>query len=186
MVHRLLGGLGDPPIALVLWNGEAIGDPAPKARVKIQDRRTFWQLLTNVYLNFGDALSEGRIEIEGDLLAFLEIVYRSEEARPVHGPAAALADWWRTPGTNTLGRSRSNIHHHYDIGDAFYRLWLDREMVYTCAYFPTPEASLEEAQTAKMDLVCRKLWLKPGETVVEAGCGWGALAIHMARHYGAK
>ena len=57
-------------------------------------------------------------------------------------------------------------------------------MLYTCAYFPSPEVSLEEAQTAKMELVCRKLWLKPGETVVEAGCGWGALALYMARHYG--
>ena len=57
-------------------------------------------------------------------------------------------------------------------------------MVYTCAYFPTPDTSLEDAQTAKLDLVCRKLWLQPGETVVEAGCGWGALALHMARHYG--
>ncbi len=90
---------------------------------------------------------------------------------------------WRSGGggrANTPGRSRSNIHHHYDIGDDFYRLWLDREMVYTCAFFPSPEVSLEDAQTAKLELVCRKLWLKPGETVVEAGCGWGALAIHMA------
>src|SRR6185436_5534552 len=65
-----------------------------------------------------------------------------------------------------------------------YRLWLDEEMVYTCAYFPTPEASLEEAQVAKLDLVCRKLQLKPGERVIEAGCGWGSLALYMARHYG--
>ena len=100
------------------------------------------------------------------------------------GLAAALAEWRRKPRANTLGGSRSNIHHHYDIGDDFYRLWLDREMVYTCAFFPSPEVSLEEAQTAKMELVCRKLWLKPGETVVEAGCGWGALALYMARHYG--
>jgi cyclopropane-fatty-acyl-phospholipid synthase len=98
--------------------------------------------------------------------------------------AAALAEWRRKPRANTLGGSRSNIYHHYDIGDDFYRLWLDREMVYTCAFFPTPQVSLEEAQVAKMDLVCSKLWLKPRETVVEAGCGWGALALHMARHYG--
>ena len=68
--------------------------------------------------------------------------------------------------------------------EPFYQLWLDRELVYTCAYFEDPEMSLEDAQVAKLDLVCRKLRLRPGETVVEAGCGWGALAIHMARNYG--
>ena len=85
-----------------------------------------------------------------------------------------------------MAGSRANIHHHYDIGDDFYRLWLDEQMLYTCAYFATPAATLEEAQRAKMDYVCRKVWLRPGETVVEAGCGWGALALHMARHYGVR
>ena len=184
LVHRVLSAVGNPPIAMVLWNGEVIGHPAAKARMKIHDRRTFWQLLANVYLNFGDAFSEGRIEVEGDLLLFLEAVYRSEDGQPRDGLAAALAEWRRRPRANTLGRSRSNIYHHYDIGDDFYRLWLDQEMVYTCAFFPSPQASLEEAQAAKMELVCRKLWLKPGETVVEAGCGWGALALYMARNFG--
>jgi cyclopropane-fatty-acyl-phospholipid synthase len=90
------------------------------------------------------------------------------------------------PRLNTLSGSKKNIHDHYDIGNEFYRLWLDDRMQYTCAYFPTPSATLEEAQTAKMDHVCRKLMLKPGETVVEAGCGWGTLALHMAKHYGVK
>ena len=184
LVGRLLSALGSPPIALVLWDGVSIGHANPKARVKIHDRRTFWQLLANVSLSFGDALSDGRIEVEGDLLEFLEIIYRCEETQPRGGLLDALAEWRRRPRANTLGGSRSNIHHHYDLGDDFYRLWLDREMVYTCAYFPAPDVSLEEAQTAKMDLICRKLWLKPGQTVVEAGCGWGALALHMARRYG--
>src|SRR5512135_1217229 len=87
---------------------------------------------------------------------------------------------------NTFSAALSNIHHHYDIGNDFYKLWLDERMLYTCAYFPRDDISLEEAQLAKMDHVCRKLRLQPGETVVEAGCGWGALALHMARHYGVK
>ena len=70
------------------------------------------------------------------------------------------------------------------MGNDFYKLWLDDQLLYTCAYFPTPSATLEHAQIAKMDHVCRKLRLQPGETVVEAGCGWGALALHMAREYG--
>ena len=183
LVRRLLDSLGSPPIALVLWDGEAIGHAQAQARVVIRDRPTFWRLVYNPDLHFGDAYSDGSVEVEGDLLSFLELVYRAEDARPRSG-LAAVANRLRRERLNTIGRARSNIYHHYDIGDDFYRLWLDRQMVYTCAYFPTPDATLEEAQTAKMDLVCRKLWLKPGETVVEAGCGWGAFALHMARSCG--
>src|SRR5207249_2006321 len=70
---------------------------------------------------------------------------------------------------NTSRSARHNVHHHYDLGNDFYRLWLDRELLYSCAYFATPDVGLEEAQRAKMDLVCRKLRLRPGEAVVEAG-----------------
>src|SRR5690606_21372088 len=87
---------------------------------------------------------------------------------------------------NSLRGSRENIHHHYDIGNAFYALWLGQSMAYTCAYFNTPQATLDEAQCAKMEHVCRKLGLKPGQSGVEAGCGWGTLALHMARHHGVK
>src|SRR3989442_1155546 len=86
--------------------------------------------------------------------------------------------------STSLGGARHNIHHHYDSGNDFYHLWLDSALVYTCAYFPSPSLSLEQAQAAKMDYVCRKLWLQPGDKVIEAGCGWGALAIHMAMRYG--
>src|SRR4029078_9600138 len=87
---------------------------------------------------------------------------------------------------NTRLGSRENIHHHYDISNEFYSLWLGETMAYTCAYFPTPVATPDQAQGAKMDHVCRKIRLNRGERVVEAGCGWGALALHMARHYGVK
>jgi cyclopropane-fatty-acyl-phospholipid synthase len=90
----------------------------------------------------------------------------------------------RMPHGCSLHKSRDNIHHHYDIGNDFYRRWLDDQLVYTCAYFPEPALTLEAAQIAKMDHVCRKLRLQPGQTVLEAGSGWGALAMHMARHYG--
>ena len=81
-------------------------------------------------------------------------------------------------------RDRSAIQYHYDVGNDFYRLWLDERMVYSCAYFEAPSLSLEEAQLAKLDLVCRKLRLKPGETLLDVGCGWGALIMHAAQHYG--
>jgi cyclopropane-fatty-acyl-phospholipid synthase len=88
---------------------------------------------------------------------------------------------------NTFDKAKSNIHHHYDIGNDFYRLWLDQaEMQYTCAYFPDPSMTLEQAQLAKLHHVCRKLELQADDNVVEAGCGWGGLALFMARHYGVK
>lgn len=78
------------------------------------------------------------------------------------------------------------IHHHYDLSNEFYALFLDPMMVYTCAYFRTPEASLAQAQRDKLDLVCRKLRLQPGERYLDIGCGWGSLAIWAAKHYGVE
>ena len=82
--------------------------------------------------------------------------------------------------------NQRNIAYHYDVSNAFYRLWLDDDMVYTCAYFHTWSDSLEAAQANKLDMVCRKLRLKPGETMLDIGSGWGSLACHAARHYGVK
>jgi cyclopropane-fatty-acyl-phospholipid synthase len=86
-----------------------------------------------------------------------------------------------------LSESRRNIHHHYDLGNEFYKLWLDRKaMQYTCAYYPEPALTIEQAQQAKMHHVARKLRLSAGERVVEAGGGWGGLALFMAKNYGVK
>jgi cyclopropane-fatty-acyl-phospholipid synthase len=176
----MLRALGNPPIEIALWDAQRLrGGQAPLDRVLIRDRTTLWRLVAQPELHFGDAYAAGRIEVEGDLVRLLEAVYLA--SWPLEKP---LRRRRRRPRSNTLRGSRANIHHHYDIGDDFYRLWLDRDMLYTCAYFPTPSATLEEAQQAKMELVCRKLWLERGETVVEAGCGWGAMALYMARHYG--
>jgi cyclopropane-fatty-acyl-phospholipid synthase len=79
-----------------------------------------------------------------------------------------------------------NVQHHYDLGNDFYRLWLDPSMLYTCAYYETADATLEQAQLAKLNHVCRKLKLREGMEVVEAGCGWGSLAMHMVEHYGVR
>jgi cyclopropane-fatty-acyl-phospholipid synthase len=172
---------------VVLWDGRNItaDGSSPSVGMVIHDRATLWRLLINPLLHFGDDYSAGRIEIEGGLVQFLETVYRAMACRPEFRRVSDPAAYRRNqPNLNSLSESRQNIHHHYDIGNDFYQLWLDAEMLYTCAYFPDPAASLEDAQIAKMDLVCRKLRLQPGQTIVEAGCGWGALARHMARQYG--
>ena len=103
--------------------------------------------------------------------------------RPIRGRRPCCAGLHRGQA-NTLHGARDNIHRHYDIGDDFYRLWLDGEMLYSGAYFADAAMTLEDAQRAKLHYVCRKLWLRPGETVVEVGGGWGALALLLARDYG--
>lgn len=189
LLRRLLRFLGDPPMAFALWNGERVA-PAGRdsvAQVRISDRAALLGMLRDPRVRFGDLYSEGRVEVDGDLVQLLEAVYRSGRNTPAKtGALRRLASLWHRPNGNSLSGSRDNIHHHYDIGNEFYSLWLGSTMAYTCAYYPTPTATLDEAQVAKMDHVCRKLRLRPGETVVEAGCGWGALGLHMARHYGVK
>ena len=188
LVRRFLHALGDPPLRVVLWDGNEYASPAdPAAGMVIRNRASLWRLFTNPLLHFGDDYSADRIEIEGGLVTFMEAVYRAMANKPGYRRVSDPAAYRRhQPRLNSLTGSRENIHHHYDLGNAFYRLWLDREMLYTCAYYPGLAASLEEAQVAKMELVCRKLHLKAGQTVVEAGCGWGSLARHMARRYGVK
>jgi cyclopropane-fatty-acyl-phospholipid synthase len=171
----------------VLPSGQEVrhGGAPPVVRMRVADAGTLLALLgPSAELHFGDAYADGRIEIEGDLQGLLDAVFRA----PRGGWVSRLGAWWRwlCRRGNSLGRARANVHHHYDLGNDFYALWLDREMVYTCAYFPTAEASLEEAQAAKMEHVARKLRLRPGERVLEAGCGWGALALHLARHHGVR
>ena len=85
---------------------------------------------------------------------------------------------------HSLQRDQSAIRHHYDVSNDFYALWLDPNMVYTCAYFKDENDSLEQAQTQKLDLICRKLRLQRGQKFLDIGCGWGALVIHAAKHYG--
>ena len=184
VLRRLLGPI---PIALVLRDAENL--PANEApvvgTVRIPDRSTLLSMVVNPEVAFGDAYSEGRIEMEGDLVRSLEYVNASSP-RIRNRYWRLLAKWQDWAQANTRRGSSRNIRHHYDLSNDFYRLWLDEQMVYTCAYFPTPEATLEAAQEAKLEMVCRKLRLRPGETVVEVGCGWGALAIYMARHYGVR
>jgi cyclopropane-fatty-acyl-phospholipid synthase len=187
LLSRLYVFLGSPPVEFAIREGARAGAAEPVARVVFADRAALLWVLADPQMHFGDAYSDGRVSIEGDLVVLLESVYRAgggaaRRASPVRRTVEAL----RRPHRNTLTGSRHNIHHHYDIGNEFYSLWLGDSMAYTCAYYPTADATLDEAQVAKMDHVCRKLQLRSGESVAEAGCGWGTLALHMARRYGVR
>ncbi|MCX7171904.1 MAG: cyclopropane-fatty-acyl-phospholipid synthase, partial [Proteobacteria bacterium] len=188
LLERMLDSLGNPPLRIALWDGQEVTglDESPVATMIIRDRGALLKLIANPEYWFGEMYVADRIGVEGDLVDFIETIYRSlprvRNGKTVQGWLSPLSDARR----NTLPRARRNIHHHYDIGNDFYKLWLDQDMVYTCGYFPDKAMELEQAQIAKMDHVCRKLQLRPGDQVVEAGCGWGTLALHMAGHYGAK
>ena len=190
LLTRLRAFLGDPPVEFAVRGLALVGpsDVPAVARVTFANRRTLMAIVADPPLRFGDAYSEGSVAIDGDLVSLLETVYRSGAAAGKNSASflRRATGALRRPHRNTLSRSRDNIHHHYDIGNSFYALWLGSTMAYTCAYYPTAAAGLDEAQIAKMDHVCRKLRLRAGETVVEAGCGWGTLALHMARHYGVR
>jgi cyclopropane-fatty-acyl-phospholipid synthase len=167
------------PIRFKLWDGFELQSTAgvPVATIVFKNRRALFSWVWDPELNLGEAYMFGAVEIRGDLVAMFNEAYRA-----LGSSKSRL--WSLRKRSNDVRAARQNVHVHYDLGNEFYRLWLDREMVYTCAYFPTPGCGLEEAQVAKMDLVCRKLGLRPGERVIEAGCGWGSLALFMAKHYG--
>jgi cyclopropane-fatty-acyl-phospholipid synthase len=178
-LSRIQQSVASARVRFMLWDGfeapsatgEAVGT------IIFKNRGALFSWVWDPDLNFGEAYMFGAVELRGDLLAMLVEIYRAI------GTSAPRSGWlWQR--SNDLEAARENVHRHYDLGNDFYRLWLDREMVYTCGYFPQPESTLEDAQIAKMDRVCRKLDLRPGDRVVEAGCGWGSLALFMARQYG--
>jgi cyclopropane-fatty-acyl-phospholipid synthase len=179
-ISRVQRMVASAPVRFRLWDGfevPAITAGDAVGTIIFKNRRALFSWVWDPDLNFGEAYMFGAVEIRGDLIQTLVEVYRAlGDGRP--------QPWWLPQTPNDESTSKHNVHCHYDLGNEFYRLWLDREMIYTCAYFPAPDCALEAAQVAKMDLVCRKLSLTPGERVIEAGCGWGALALHMARQYG--
>ncbi|HET7609666.1 MAG TPA: cyclopropane-fatty-acyl-phospholipid synthase family protein [Gammaproteobacteria bacterium] len=184
LLKQIVTRLGpESPVRAALWDAPDVAPRDGAVGVRILDRKALWQLVVNPGLHFGDLYSAGRVQVRGDLLTLLLEAYRfSDKHSTLRG---ALAHGRKL--APDLSDSKRNIHHHYDIGNDFYKLWLDREALqYTCAYFADPAMTIEQAQQAKMHHVCRKLQLKAGERVVEAGGGWGGFALFMAKNYGVR
>jgi cyclopropane-fatty-acyl-phospholipid synthase len=183
LVNQIVRRLRQSPVRVALWNEPDITPRDGTVVVRVKSRRALLQLLLNAELHFGDLYSAGGLEVRGDLVKLLEAAYRYTGESTRLG--ALLARGRRL--APDLSESKRNIHHHYDIGNEFYTLWLDREALqYTCAYYADQAMTIEQAQQAKMHHVCRKLRLKPGELVVEAGSGWGGFALFMAKNYGVQ
>jgi cyclopropane-fatty-acyl-phospholipid synthase len=157
-------------------------------------------------LRFGEAFVRGDIDIEGSLEAAARVAEQLRArlasltplrralphllALPRRGPVTAAhprhSRLWLLGHRHARSRDRAAVRSHYDVGNEFYALWLDRRMVYSCAYFPTGNEDLDAAQTAKLDLLCRKLRLEPGERLLDIGCGWGGLVRYAAATYGVQ
>ncbi|MFH8480404.1 cyclopropane-fatty-acyl-phospholipid synthase family protein [Streptomyces sp. YIM 132580] len=206
--------LSEPlPVRIRAWDGSESGPPGAPVLV-IRHRRALRRLLWKPgELGLARAWVAGEIDVEGDLYELLDRIAgllwdRDADAKdtvhPVRDPAVRafargllqLAGPWpppappaeevrrRTGPLHTKRRDKEAISHHYDVGNDFYALVLGPSMVYSCAYWQDA-GSLEDAQRDKLDMVCRKLALKEGDRLLDVGCGWGAMAIHAAREYGA-
>lgn len=189
LIHRLWEYVGQPAVEVELWDGYVCGASStkPAGRIILREPKLLRRLMWNPSLALGEGYATGRIEIDGsliDVIAALSAALWQSSDRVRNG--SSWGERLTRRRGHSLVESRDSVHHHYDLGNDFYRLWLDEQLVYTCAYYPEPGISLEQAQIAKFDHICRKLRLQPGDRVVEAGCGWGGFALHMAREYGAK
>ena len=200
---------GDLPVRLVAWDGSAAGPvDAPVVELRSPDavRRLLWR---PGELGAAQAYVSGELEVPGDLDEALTHAFTVARARGLAGrrphPAAVLRAVRTALGIGVLGtpppapasqarvrgrlhslvRDRSAISHHYDLSNEFYELVLDPSMAYSCAYFASPGTTLEDGQSAKLDLVCTKLGLEPGMRMLDVGCGWGSLSLHAAEHFGA-
>lgn len=157
--------------------------------IRLRDAGVLWRILRNPRLAFGEAYMEGQWEPQDASLAdVLRICVRLVDG--LESPAAA-ARWLRRArarldARNTRRRARANVSHHYDIDHALYRYFLDRDLHYSCAYFRSPDDTLEAAQQAKCAHIAAKLDLRPGARVLDIGCGWGSLAMYLAEHHGAR
>ena len=163
---------GGVPLRIVLPDQSRIDlGASPRVTLRVTDPSLLADFAAPSLGALGDAFIDGRLEIDGDLLEALPLGERLVEAGGSSVAQRMLLAWRR----HRRGEDRSAIGYHYDVGDEFYRLWLDERMVYSCAYFRTGDESIEDAQIAKLDHICRKLRLAPGERFLDIGCGWGGL-----------
>jgi cyclopropane-fatty-acyl-phospholipid synthase len=169
------------------------GRPGPEASVMLRDRRTVWRLMLNPKLSLGVAYMDGGlVALGGSIHDVLEVVLanlRTRHRRPFVAwlRRTAVRVWRPINQFNARARARRNVAHHYDLNGRLYSLFLDRDRQYSCAYFPKGTETLEEAQEAKKHHIAAKLCLdRPGLSVLDIGCGWGGMALTLARDYGAR
>lgn len=195
--HFLERGVRDGVLEVTRPDGSTrrFGKPAegfPNVRIRFTDKRAERRILSDPRLGAAEAFMDGQLVVEeGDIMQLVQLLRanakwdRGGELKEVSalkktiGKIVTLVD-----GINRATTAKANIAHHYDVGNDLYRLFLDTEhMQYSCAYWPHDDMTLEEAQTAKLAHIAAKLAIQPGQTVLDIGCGWGGMAIYLARHF---
>ncbi|MEE4691708.1 C17 cyclopropane fatty acid synthase CfaB [Pseudomonas alliivorans] len=171
------------PLRLRLWDGHQMDlGPDPSVTIVVKDPRLVSDFTHPSLDLLGSAFVEGRLELEGSISEVVRVCDELthalvEEQDESDAPVRTRHD---------KDTDAASISYHYDLSNEFYQLWLDKEMVYSCAYFKTGNESLEQAQQDKFHHLCRKLRLRPGDYLLDVGCGWGGLARFAALEYGAK
>lgn len=172
--------------AIEFWDGDAIrfGD-VPRVTLRLKTKNAARSIIGKGFLGFGESYMEGDLDIENDMQELIRLVFATDfyDYR--------LPFWQKFRffilsllNRDMLRRSPKNISYHYDLGDELYALYLDKTMTYSCAYFKRPDDFLEQAQLNKYEHIARKLILKPNESLLDIGCGWGGMLIYAAQKYG--
>lgn len=172
------------PLRITLWNGSstALSD-APRVELKLRQAGAAKYLLNPSLDRLGEAFVEGLVDVDGDIRDVIAVAEGLAQHGDTERGLGRLPGWL---SRHTRKSDRKAIEYHYDVSNEFYSLWLDPQMLYSCAYFPQGDEDLATAQTLKLEHICRKLMISPDQTLLDIGCGWGALAIHAARHHGAR
>ena len=191
LLHRALDGLGDGEVTLAEGATTTVhGDGLPRVRIEVHRPAFYRRVILGGVLGAAESYIDGDWDCD-DLVGLVRLVAHSRHAQQAvdgqRGRIASCIDRWQHQRRrNTRRGSASNIAAHYDLGNEFFRLFLDERMMYSCALYEHATASLDAASTAKLDLLCRKLRLEPHDHLLEIGGGWGGLAVFAAKRHGCR
>ncbi len=182
--RTLFKNIFSDPFEVVFWDNtkESYGDGNPKFRIIMNEPIHKSEIFSDPSIAFGEGYMNKKIEIVGSIQDVIESLYNSSESFLGSSKASKIIK----SVSNNIKKSKENIEFHYDVGNDFYKLWLDDSMTYSCGYFKNEDDSLDDAQKNKVDYILKKLNLKEGESLLDIGCGWGNLIIQAAKKYKVK
>ncbi|MGO3498757.1 class I SAM-dependent methyltransferase [Leuconostoc falkenbergense] len=181
---QILKSSFDAPIDVEFWDGETVhfGEGESIAKIIMHELIPIKEIVAHASLTFGEAYMDGKIEIQGDLQELVTLAYRSQDSFFNNSKFSKLIP----KHSHSEKVSKNDVQSHYDIGNDFYEMWLDKTMTYSCAYFANENDTLEAAQMNKVRHILNKLHAQEGETLLDIGCGWGTLLFTAAKEYGLK